>query len=205
MRCKVSDNIQGIWQDTGTLNECKNQETYRKETGMDYQMLVRNLFNDMFVFFNGTQPLGLEPLIDVYQDEPLLMAFIGRLDEAVKVPYNDVMKECYGFFKQYAGGDYTDEVWERIVKDIQDFNRKWMNPWCRGIILALLELLEREDKERQGLQNQGTLAESEAQEPGLEETEGQYGMGLDQQAGGETALPEMEYGEDGQQEGNLAA
>lgn len=179
---------------------------------MDYQMLVRNLFNDMFVFFNGTQPLGLEPLIDVYQDEPLLMAFIGRLDEAVKVPYNDVMKECYGFFKQYAGGDYTDEVWERIVKDIQDFNRKWMNPWCRGIILALLELLEREDKERQGLQNQGTLAESEAQEPGLEETEGQYeiglgqeGMGLDQQAGGETALPEMEYGEDGQQEGNLAA
>ena len=179
---------------------------------MDYQMLVRNLFNDMFVFFNGTQPLGLEPLIDVYQDEPLLMAFIGRLDEAVKVPYNDVMKECYGFFKQYAGGDYTDEIWERIVKDIQDFNRKWMNPWCQGIILALLELLEREDKERQGLQNQGTLAESEAQEPGLEETEGQYemgpgqeGMGLDQQAGGETALPEMEYGEDGQQEGNLAA
>lgn len=187
---------------------------------MDYQMLVRNLFNDMLVFFNGTQPLGLEPLIDVYQDEPLLMAFIGRLDEAVKVPCNDVMKECYGFFKQYAGGEYTDEVWERIVKDIQDFNQKWMNPWCRGIMLALLELLEREDKERQELQNQGGSAENEAQEPGLQETEGQYeadkqyeiepgqeGMGLDQETGGETALPEMEmgYGEDGQQENDLAA
>ena len=192
---------------------------------MDYQMLVRNLFNDMFVFFNGTQPLGLEPLIDVYQDEPLLMAFIGRLDEAVKVPYNDVMKECYGFFKQYAGGEYTDEVWERIVKDIQDFNQKWMNPWCRGIMLALLELLEREDKERQELQNQGSLVENEAQAPGLQETEGQYeadgqyedgqyeietgqeGMEPGLEAGGETALPEMEmgYGEDGQQEGSLAA
>ena len=192
---------------------------------MDYQMLVRNLFNDMFVFFNGTQPLGLEPLIDVYQDEPLLMAFIGRLDEAVKVPYNDVMKECYSFFKQYAGGEYTDEVWERIVKDIQDFNQKWMNPWCRGIMLALLELLEREDKERQELQNQGSLAENEAQEPGLQETEEQYeaegqyedgqyeietgqeGMEPGLEAGGETALPEMEmgYGEDGQQENDLAA
>ena len=192
---------------------------------MDYQMLVRNLFNDMFVFFNGTQPLGLEPLIDVYQDEPLLMAFIGRLDEAVKVPYNDVMKECYGFFKQYAGGEYTDEVWERIVKDIQDFNQKWINPWCRGIMLALLELLEREDKERQELQNQGSLVENEAQAPGLQETEEQYeadgqyedgqyeietgqeGMEPGLEAGGETALPEIEmgYGEDGQQENDLAA
>ena len=192
---------------------------------MDYQMLVRNLFNDMFVFFNGTQPLGLEPLIGVYQDEPLLMAFIGRLDEAVKVPYNDVMKECYGFFKQYAGGEYTDEVWERIVKDIQDFNQKWINPWCRGIMLALLELLEREDKERQELQNQGSLVENEAQAPGLQETEEQYeadgqyedgqyeietgqeGMEPGLEAGGETALPEMEmgYGEDGQQENDLAA
>ena len=192
---------------------------------MDYQMLVRNLFNDMFVFFNGTQPLGLEPLIDVYQDEPLLMAFIGRLDEAVKVPYNDVMKECYGFFKQYAGGEYTDEVWERIVKDIRDFDQKWQNPWCRGIMLALLELLEREDKERQELQNQGSLVENEAQAPGLQETEEQYeadgqyedgqyeietgqeGMEPDLEAGGETTLPEMEmgYGEDRQQENDLAA
>ena len=192
---------------------------------MDYQMLVKNLFNDMFVFFNGTQPLGLEPLLDVYQDEPLLMALIGRLDEAVKVPYNDVMKECYGFFKQYAGGEYTDEVWERIVKDIQDFNQKWINPWCRGIMLALLELLEREDKERQELQNQGSWVENEAQAPGLQETEGQYeadgqyedgqyeietgqeGMEPDLEAGGETTLPEVEmgYGEDRQQENDLAA
>ncbi len=173
---------------------------------MDYQMLVKNLFNDMFVFFNGTQPLGLEPLIDVYQDEPLLMAFIGRLDEAVKVPYNDVMKECYAFFKQYAGGDYTDEVWEKIVKDIQDFNRKWMNPWCRGIILALLELLEREDKERQEHQNQGTLAENGVQETGLQEPEGQSEteLGQEETEFAQEAVEEIEYGEDRQQEGNLA-
>ena len=111
------------------------------------------------------------------------------------------------------------------MKDIQDFNQKWMNPWCRGIMLALLELLEREDKERQELQNQGGLVENEAQAPGLQETEGQYeadgqyedgqyeietgqeGMEPGLEAGGETALPEMEmgYGEDGQQENDLAA
>lgn len=176
---------------------------------MDDQMLVKNLFNDMFVFLNGTQPLGLEPLIDVYQDEPLLMAFIGRLDEAVKVPYNQVMKECYAFFKQYAGGGYTDEVWEGIVKDIRDFDQKWQNPWCRGIILALLE---REDKERQELENQDGLAENGVQGPGQMETEesyeqepGQEGMEFIQEADGDMPLTEMEYGEDGQQEGSLAA
>lgn len=176
---------------------------------MDDQMLVKNLFNDMFVFLNGTQPLGLEPLIDVYQDEPLLMAFIGRLDEAVKVPYNQVMKECYAFFKQYAGGGYTDEVWEGIVKDIRDFDQKWQNPWCRGIILALLE---REDKERQELENQDGLAENGVQGPGQMETEesyeqepGQEGMEFIREADGDMPLTEMEYGEDGQQEGSLAA
>ena len=78
--------------------ECKNQKTHRKETGMDYQMLVRNLFNDMFVFFNGTQPLGLEPLIDVYQDEPLLMAFIGRLDEAGEGSPQNVVEGSFWVF-----------------------------------------------------------------------------------------------------------
>ena len=34
---------------------------------MDHLMLVKNLFNDMFVFLNGTQPLPLESLDDVYQ------------------------------------------------------------------------------------------------------------------------------------------
>lgn len=156
---------------------------------MGYQMLVMNLFNDMFVFFNGTQPLGLEPLIDVYQEEPLLTAFLSRLDEAIKVPYNDVMKECYAFYKRYAGGDFTDEVWENIVKDIQDFNQKWQNSWCRGTILALLELLELEDKARKESQNQGNVPESSGQEP--MEQNGEQGEALQD----EDALLE-EYPED---------
>ena len=44
---------------------------------MDHLMLVKNLFNDMFVFLNGTQPLPLESLDDVYQGEPLFLARIG--------------------------------------------------------------------------------------------------------------------------------
>ena len=78
--------------------------------------------------------------------------------------------------------------------------------------MALLELLEQEDKERQELQSQGTLAEDATQEPGFTETEGQNGMepvqeGMEfvQEEGGETVFPETEYGEDGQQGGDLAA
>lgn len=168
---------------------------------MEYQMLVMNLFNDMFVFFNGTQPLGLEPLIDVYQEEPLLTAFLSRLDEAIKVPYNDVMKECYAFYKRYAGGDFTDEVWENIVKDIQDFNQKWQNSWCRGIILALLELLELEDKARKESQNQGNGPESSGQEP--MEQNGEQGEALQDE---DALLEEYPEDQEGVQQGmDLAA
>ena len=59
---------------------------------MDYQILVKNLFNDMFTFFNGRQTMDLKTLAEAYPDEPLLLAFISGLDQALSVPYNDVMK-----------------------------------------------------------------------------------------------------------------
>lgn len=144
---------------------------------MDYQMLVRNVFNDMFVFLNGTQPLGLKPLRDFYQDEPLLAAFIGRLDEAMKVPYNDVMKACYAFYKKYAGREFTDADWEEIVAAVGELLKQWENPWCKGIILALLEILEREEKDRKAAPVQETAADVPSEEETLEE-QGQQEMEL---------------------------
>ena len=61
---------------------------------MVYQVLVKNLFNDMFAFFNGKQTMDLKTLAETYPDEPLLRAFISGLDQALSVPYNDVMKQC---------------------------------------------------------------------------------------------------------------
>lgn len=145
---------------------------------MDYQMLVRNLFNDMFVFLNGTQPLGLEPLRDVYQDEPLLAAFIGRLDEAMKVPYNEVMKACYAFYKKHAGSEFTDADWEAIVAEVGELLKKWENPWCKGVILALLEMLEREEKERKAVQAQEDTAAGLPADETAEDQEPQQEMEL---------------------------
>lgn len=64
---------------------------------MNYKILVKNLFNDMYAFFNGSQTMDLKTLAEAYQDEPLLLAFISGLDQALSVPYNDVMKQCYAF------------------------------------------------------------------------------------------------------------
>lgn len=130
---------------------------------MNYLVIVRNLFNDMFIFFNGKEAIGLETLQDVYQEEPLFLAFISDLPEALKVPYNDVMKECYDFYKQYCSRELTEDDWDHIVAGIQEFNSKWKNAWCRKLILALLELLEREEKERKA-DAEGETPEGHAKE-----------------------------------------
>ena len=136
---------------------------------MDYQMLVRNIFNDMFIFFNGTQPLGLEALKDAYQDEPLFLAFLGDLDQTLDVPVNDVMKECYNFYKTYAGRMLSDEDWEQVVTDIKEYNARWNNPWSMKLILALLELLELEDKDWKNEQQDVGSEEQDELEDGQQE------------------------------------
>ena len=35
---------------------------------MDYQELVKNLFNDMFSFFNGRQTMDLKTLAEAYPE-----------------------------------------------------------------------------------------------------------------------------------------
>ena len=104
---------------------------------MKYRMMVRNLFTDMYYFFNGEQPIGLQDLLENYGDEPLLLAFIGDLQEALKVPYNDVMQETYQFYTKFCERELTEEEWDTAVKEIGEFGQKWQNNWCRGLILAL--------------------------------------------------------------------
>jgi len=117
---------------------------------MDNQILVKNLFNDMFAFFNGRQTIDLKTLAEAYPDEPLLLAFISGLDQALSVPYNDVMKQCYAFYKKYCGRELSEEEWRDIVDGVQIYNQKWQNTWCRGLILALLSILEKDCIDRKG-------------------------------------------------------
>lgn len=129
---------------------------------MGYQMLVKNVYNDMYAFFNGIQPMGLEALLNAYGDEPLLLAFISNLEEAVNVPYNDAMQESYAFYKAYCGRALTDEEWEQVVAEIGEYSKRWENRWCQGLILAVLGLLELEDKELREGQPEEHLEDQEA-------------------------------------------
>ena len=142
---------------------------------MYYEVMVKNIFNDMYLFFNGKRAIGLEALQDAYQDEPLFLAFISDLPEAFKVSFYDVMMECYGFFKKYCGKDHTEEDWADIVKEIREFREKWNNTWSWKLILALLEVLEREEKERKEEQEkalEGTATEETGEElPDIQENE----------------------------------
>lgn len=146
---------------------------------MYYQTLVKNLFNDMYHFLNGTQAIGLEDLTDNYQEEPLFLAFIGNLNLAAAANYNEAMKECYAFYKKYCGRILSGEEWDLVISDIKEFNQKWENEWCRGLILALLDILDREDRELRGEgQEPGEgLAQEEAEEEAeLTEDDGQQEM-----------------------------
>ena len=145
---------------------------------MYYQTLVKNLFNDMYHFLNGTQAIGLEDLTDNYQEEPLFLAFIGNLNLATAVNYNEAMKECYAFYKRYCGRLLLEEDWDLVVSDIKEFNQKWENEWCGGLILALLEILDQENKaqkadgqEQESGDAEGTAAADEAEQDGIELTD----------------------------------
>jgi len=151
---------------------------------MYYQTLVKNLFNDMYHFLNGTQAIGLEDLKDNYQEEPLFLAFIGNLEQAAVVNYNDAMKECYTFYKKYCGRELTEEEWDLVISEIKEFNQNWDNIWCKGLILALLDILDQEDREQKapGTEN-GNIQEDcpdrdmDQEDTELGEEDGQQEMG----------------------------
>lgn len=140
---------------------------------MQHLALIRNLFNDMTLFFRGTEGVGLNELADGYSDEPIFLAFMSNLDEALKVPYMDVMMQCYQFYKGYCGRELSEEEWDAIVTGIQEFNQKWENNrWCTGLILALLGLLDEENKEYAGAKTQENgNVEMQEQASGEEEEE----------------------------------
>ncbi len=150
---------------------------------MYYQTLVKNLFNDMHHFLNGVQAISLEDLKDNYQEEPLFLAFIGNLDQAAAVDYKRAMNESYAFYKKFCGKELAEEEWDLVILEVQEFNKNRENIWCKGLILALLDILDREDRELRG----------EGQEPGEGSTQAEADGDMEQEG---AELTE----DDGQQE-----
>ena len=97
---------------------------------MSYQMLVKNLFNDMYLFFSGGEAIGLQRLADDYQGEPLLTAFLSNLDQALEIPYMDAMQGSYAITKN------TVARYSQILigmRQFQKFAHTWKNGRMNGV------------------------------------------------------------------------
>ena len=103
------------------------------------------------------------------------MAFIGNLDQAAVIQYNKAMNDCYAFYKKFCGRLLAEEEWDLVILEVQEFNNNWENPWCKGLILALLDILDQEDKDWRAASQKtdgGNAQEGDADDGlGQEETE----------------------------------
>ena len=71
------------------------------------------------------------------------MGLLANLDEAATIPVPQVMKECYGIYKQYREREMEEKDWEAVVEETRVLAEKWKsNKWCVRV------LMEHDDKER---------------------------------------------------------
>lgn len=116
---------------------------------MTDQKLIAEIFTDFMALYLGKEKLGIKPLCKKYENHPMLLALLSNMDEATKVPVPQVMKEVYQVYKKYRDCEMDDEEWQAVVDTTRDISEKWKNnKWCRRIILAMVCLLEADDKER---------------------------------------------------------
>lgn len=77
------------------------------------------------------------------------MGLLANLDEAATIPVPQVMKECYGIYKQYREREMEEKDWEAVVEETRVLAEKWKsNKWCVRVLIELMGLLEHDDKER---------------------------------------------------------
>lgn len=116
---------------------------------MTDQKLISDIFNDFMSLYLGKENVGIKQLCKKYDNHPTLLALLSNLDEATKVPVPQVMMETYQVYKKYRDRELEDEDWKVIVDSTRDISQKWKdNKWCNHVILALMCLLDADEKER---------------------------------------------------------
>lgn len=114
------------------------------------QKMIAEIFNDFMALYlgKGTGSLGIKALYKKYDEHPMLLGLLSNLDEAVKIPVPQVMKETYQVYKEYRGRMIQDEEWQVLIDRTRDISEKWKNnKWCNRIIVELICLLDKDDKE----------------------------------------------------------
>lgn len=112
--------------------------------------IIAGIFNDFMALYQGKEPqTGIKPLLKKYDNHPMLLGLLSNMDEAVKIPVPQVLKEAYQVYKVYRNRELADKDWEDIVEQTRLISEKWKeNKWCHRILIDLICLLEADEKER---------------------------------------------------------
>lgn len=116
---------------------------------MTDQKLIADIFNVFMKLYKGKAAIGLQQLYKDYGDNEVFSALVSNLNKGLKISIPDVMKEIYSIYQAFRDDDLNDEDWQVIVDSYRGVAKKWENnEWCNGLILAMLDLLDNDDKER---------------------------------------------------------
>lgn len=89
----------------------------RKEEGNDRSKMIAAIFNDFMSLYRGTSQIGIQEICKKYENHRMLMGLLANLDEAAAIPVPQVMKECYGIYKQYREREMEEKDWEAVVEE----------------------------------------------------------------------------------------
>lgn len=104
--------------------------------------VVKEVFNDFYRIWNGTKAVGLGGLMKKYQDEPLFGILLSNISLTAGIEINDVMKEAYGIYKDYAIQAPGDAELGGLYEAACAFETKWKNLWCSQLIIAIVAMLD---------------------------------------------------------------
>lgn len=82
----------------------------RKEEGNDRSKMIAAIFNDFMSLYRGTSQIGIQEICKKYENHRMLMGLLANLDEAAAIPVPQVMKECYGIYKQYREREMEEKT-----------------------------------------------------------------------------------------------
>lgn len=107
-------------------------------------MDIKGVFNDFYLLLSGKRQTGLLELMEKHKEDPLFFLLLDNLDAVPDGKVMDAMQEAYGFYKEQT---QEENGLEEIYAQAEAYAKKWDNIWCRQLIVALVSVLDREQKE----------------------------------------------------------
>lgn len=116
---------------------------------MTDKKMIAAIFNDFMGLYTGKEQIGIKPLLNKYDNHPMLLGLLSNMDEATKIPVPKVIQEAYQVYKKYRDQELEDKDWDEIVDLTRGISKRWNeNKWCCRILIELICLLDADEKER---------------------------------------------------------